>query len=96
MVTTRLGMPTWMAAKPDAGRVVHGLEHVLDELADAGVDFLHRFGYLPQPLVRQNENVAQRHGGDVSGRPGIGQCRRRAPLATAMWTRPGSSRRCPD
>src|SRR5712691_9649668 len=63
-----LGRADLDGGEPDPGRVVHGLEHVLDQLADAGVDLLHRLGDLPQPLVRQNENVAQRHGRDVSGR----------------------------
>ena len=30
--------------KPDAGRVVHGLEHLLDQLADGGVDLGDRLG----------------------------------------------------
>jgi len=37
-------------------------------LRTTGVDFLHRIGDLSQPLVRQDENVAQRHERDVSGR----------------------------
>ena len=47
--------------KADAGRVVHGLEHVLDQLPGRSVDLGDRLGNLPQPLVRQNENVPQRH-----------------------------------
>ena len=54
--------------QPDAGRVVHGLEHVLDQRADLGVDLLDRLGDEPQPLVGQDEDVAQRHGGDVRAR----------------------------
>jgi hypothetical protein len=45
MVTTRSGID----GRPD-GRVVHGLEHVLDQLADVTVDRLHRLGDEP-PLV---------------------------------------------
>ena len=53
--------------KPDAGRVVHRLEHVVGERPNAGVDALDRLGSEPQPLVRNFQDVPQRHSGDVSG-----------------------------
>ena len=34
---------------------------------NAGVDALDRLGNEPQPLVRNFEDVPQRHSGDVSG-----------------------------
>ena len=47
--------------KPDAGRGIHGLEHVLDQRADAGVDALDRLGIKPQPLVGKYEDLAHSH-----------------------------------
>ena len=37
--------------KADAGRVVHRLEHVIDELAYFAVDLFHRLGNGTQPRV---------------------------------------------
>ena len=46
----------------DAVGAVHGLEHVVGELADAVVDSLDRLGNEPQPLVREFYDVAHSHG----------------------------------
>jgi hypothetical protein len=48
--------------EPDAGRVILGLEHVLDQLADASVEALDRLGNKPQPLVREFDDLAHGHG----------------------------------
>ena len=68
--------------KADARRVVHGLEHVLDQCAQVLVHGRDRFGFLPQPGVRDDENVAFRHGGDLrAGNSGVNRpfpLRRRA------------------
>ncbi len=72
-VTTRLRRADLDGGKPDAGRVVHGLEHVLDQLADVRGDLLHRFGDQPQSLVGQNDDFAQRHGGRCKGSRKCGQ-----------------------
>ena len=53
--------------KPDAGSVVHGLEHVVCERPNAGVNALDRLGNEPEPLVRNFQDVPQRHSGDLSG-----------------------------
>ena len=69
-----LGRADLNGGEPDAGGVVHGLEHVPDQLADAGIDLLDRVGDPPQPLVGEDENVAQRHGRRCKRSPEIGQC----------------------
>src|SRR6266436_2774703 len=51
--------------KPDAGRVVHGLEHVVGELADLRRDLFDRPGDQPQLLVRQDDDFSECH--DFSG-----------------------------
>ena len=56
-------------SEADAGRVVHGRKHVLDQLPDRGVDLGDRLGNQPQPLVRQNQDVPHRHGRDLRFRP---------------------------
>ena len=65
--------------KPDAGRRIHGLEHVVDQRAQRLVDRRHRLGFEPQPLVGEDEDVAHRHGRDVRGSAQRGQCWRFAP-----------------
>lgn len=60
-------LPT--AAAPDSGSVVHGLEHVVDQLADSGIDLFDRLGDFAEPFVRQDQDFAHGHGGDVGGRP---------------------------
>ena len=62
MMTTRFGDADLDGGKPDAGRVVHGLEHVVDQLAEVGVDALDRLGNEPQPLVGKLDDLAHRHG----------------------------------
>ena len=47
--------------QPDARRVVHGLEQVIDQLADAGVDTLDRLRLEPQPLVRKFDDLTHSH-----------------------------------
>ncbi len=42
--------------QPDAGGLVHGLEHVVDQLPELIVHMLHRGGFFPQPRVRKFEN----------------------------------------
>src|SRR5438034_11250072 len=76
-------------SEADARRVVHGLKHVLDELADTGVDFLDRTRNLPQPLVGQDENVVQRHLRDVSGRRNWVNARHTAVIGTSGAARRG-------
>ena len=66
--------------KPDAGRRVHGLEHVVDQLAQRLVDRLHRLGFQPQPLVGDDEDVADRHARDVRARGGAVNALARFPL----------------
>jgi hypothetical protein len=48
--------------KADAGRRVHGLGHVGDELADPVVDLVDGLGDLVQPLVGVMKNIEQSHG----------------------------------
>ena len=60
-------LPT--AAAPNSGSVVHGLEHVVDQLADSGIDLFDRLGDFAEPFVRQDQDFAHGHGGDVSGSP---------------------------
>jgi hypothetical protein len=62
-----LGHADLDGGEADAGRLVHGLEHVLDQEPQLRVDLLRRFGDQPQPLVGQDDDVAQRHGGDLGG-----------------------------
>ena len=51
--------------QPDAGRVIHRLEHVIGERANGGVHRRHRFGDEAELLVGQDEDVAQGHARDV-------------------------------
>ena len=67
----------------------HAHAVVLDELADTGVDFLDRTRNLPQPLVGQDENVAQRHVRDVSGRRNWVNARHTAVIGTSGAARRG-------
>ena len=53
--------------QPDAGRVIHGLEHVVGELADLRRHLLDGFGDEPQLLVRQDDDFSECHdAGDLS------------------------------
>ncbi len=42
--------------QPDSGSLVHGLEHVVDELPELIVHMFHRGGFFPQPRVREFKN----------------------------------------
>ena len=44
--------------KPDAGRVVHGLEHVVGEPAHLRRHLVDGFGHEPQLLVRQDDDFS--------------------------------------
>ena len=48
-------------SEPDAGRVVHGLEHVVDQLPDLRRDLVDRFGHEPEPPVRQDDDFLEGH-----------------------------------
>src|SRR5262249_2918763 len=52
----------------DAGRRIHGLEHVGDEDANLLADFFHRLGHQPQARGRQVDDLAQGHARDVGAR----------------------------
>src|SRR3954449_5416140 len=52
--------------EPDAGRVVHGLEHVVGKLADLRRDLLDRLGDQTQLLVGQDDDFSEGHGRDLS------------------------------
>ncbi|MNF10331.1 hypothetical protein D3C80_2112430 [compost metagenome] len=47
--------------KANARGFVHGFKHVIDQLADAVVDFRHRFGEGTKARVREFENVQNGH-----------------------------------
>ena len=81
-----LGHADLDGGEPDAGRLVHGLEHVGDELLHLRVDLLDRFGDEPQPLVGEDQDVAQRHAARCKRSPEIGQCSgRSAAAAQCPW-----------
>jgi hypothetical protein len=52
-------------SKPDAGRGVHRLEHVVDERAQFLVEARDRLRAEPQFLVGDDEDVAEGHCGDL-------------------------------
>ena len=58
MVISRKRLRDLDRGKPDPGRVVHGLEHVVGELADLRRDLLDRLGDEPQLLVRQDDDFS--------------------------------------
>ena len=45
----------------DAGRVVHGFQHVRGQFAQCGVDFGHGFRDLAQPGIGEFQNCQNRH-----------------------------------
>ena len=58
--------------QPDAGGVVHGLEHVVDQRAQRLVDGADRLGFQPQPLVGKDEDLAFGHCRDLrAGNSGV-------------------------
>src|SRR3954464_4194182 len=52
--------------EPDAGRVVHGLEHVVGKLSYLRRDLLDRLGDQTQLLVGQDDDFSEGHGRDLS------------------------------
>ena len=74
MVTTRRGTPTWIAASPMPGASYMVSNMSSTSLLDLAVDLLHRLGDEPQPLVRQDQDFAQRHGARCKGSGETGQC----------------------
>ena len=50
----------------DARRLVHGLEHVGDQLARLVGHLRERRGFLTQPRIGHFENFKQSHGGEIS------------------------------
>ena len=58
MVISRKRLRDLDRRQPDAGRVVHGLEHVVGELADLRRHLLDGFGDQPQLLVRQDDDFS--------------------------------------
>ena len=88
--------------QPDAGGLVHGLEHVVDQRAQRLIDGFDRFGHQPQLFFGNDENVTDCHGRDlraVCGRVNVRFCRplqalerpgRRLPVRSSFATRPES------
>ena len=66
-MTTRFGNADLDRRKPDTGRGIHRFEHVLDQRAQRLVDGLDRLGFQPQPLIGNDQDVANSHGGDLRG-----------------------------
>ena len=56
--------------EPDAGRLVHGREHVVDQSAQFRVDGFHRFGCQAQSFVGDDEDISDRHDRDLRGGTG--------------------------
>ena len=67
MVTTRCGTPTWIAASPMPGASYMVSNMSSTSLRIAASIALHRLGDQPQPLVGEDEDVAQRHGARCKG-----------------------------
>ena len=65
----RLGTPTWMAASPMPGASYMVSNMSATSFLGLRIDRLDRFGDEPQPLVGQDQDVAQGHDRDVSGGP---------------------------
>ena len=61
MVTTRSGTPTWIAASPMPGASYMVSNMSATSGADFVVDLPDRLRNLPQPLVRQDDDIAQCH-----------------------------------
>src|SRR5262249_33580188 len=82
-----LGNTDLDGGKADAGRVIHGLEHVVDQSLDLTVNLLDRLRLEPQSPVREDDDLAHRHGGRCKRRRGTRQC-------SAPWhaSRPGAGR----
>ena len=47
--------------QPDTGSGVHGFEHVVDQLAEFGVELGHRLRTRAQPLIGEFQNGSDRH-----------------------------------
>src|SRR5205085_5603251 len=52
--------------QPNAGRVVHGFQHIVGKLAYLRRDLLDRFGDQTQLPVGQDDDFSEGHGGDLS------------------------------
>ena len=66
MVTTRFATLTWGAERSDSRRVVHRLEHVVDQASDLVVDDAHRLGPAPQAWGRESAESSSRDIGEPS------------------------------
>jgi len=66
--------PFTPSGEPDAGRIVHGLEHVVGELAYLRRDLFDRPGDQPQLFVWQDNNFTNGHGGRFNLLVWRGQC----------------------
>ncbi len=53
--------PDLRSREADALRVVHGLEHVLDQLRQLWIELRYVLGRLPENRVTQNANLVERH-----------------------------------
>ena len=71
---SRNGLRDLDRRQPDAGRVVHGLEHVVGELADLRRHLLDGFGDQPELLVRQDDDFSEGHSARFKLPTCRGQC----------------------
>ena len=62
ITTSRVGIADLDGGEADAGRVVHGLEHVVGELARSSSTRLDRVGHAAQVRIGQREDFAFGHG----------------------------------
>ena len=83
-VTMRLRHPDLDGGKADARRLVHRLEHVIDQRAHLRVHGFHRLGFLSQSLVGKNDDVAQRHARRFKRRSASGQPPWRIPASAPL------------
>ena len=54
--------------QPDAGRGIHGLEHVVDPLQQRGIEGRHRQCAVAQPRVWEFKDLEQGHQAHLSGK----------------------------
>ena len=64
---SRTGSPTWIAASPMPGASYMVSNMSSTSLRISAVDLRDRLGDEPQPLVRQDEDVAQGHDARFKG-----------------------------
>jgi hypothetical protein len=48
--------------QPDTWGCIHGLEHVVDELSELGIELGHRLRSGAQPLIGEFQNGSDGHG----------------------------------